>query len=141
MDENELVCWHYDHSKGRQVKGINWLNCLYHVNDISIPVSFELIHQPIKFIDPKTHPEKRRSEVTRNQLMREMLETCRSNQLIFSWVLFDSWFSSTENFEPIKIKGQKDFIGALKSNRLVALTQEDQLKGSFIRVDQIEWSE
>jgi hypothetical protein len=52
-DETELVCWHYDHSKGRQVKGINWLNCLDHINDISIPVSFELIHKPIKFADPK----------------------------------------------------------------------------------------
>lgn len=141
MDENELVCWHYDHSKGRQVKGINLLNCLYQVNDISIPVSFELIHKPLQFIDPKTNQEKRRSEVTKNQLMREMLETCRQNQMIFSWVLFDSWFSSTENFEHIKIKGQKDFIGALKSNRLVALTQEDQFKGCFIRVEQIEWSE
>ena len=100
-----------------------------------------MIHKPIKFIDPKTNQEKRRSEVTKTQLMREMLETCRQNQIIFSWVLFDSWFSSIKNFEHIKIKGQKDFIGALKSNRLVALTPEDQLNGSFIRVDQIEWSE
>jgi hypothetical protein len=22
MDENEIVCWYYDHSKGRNVKGI-----------------------------------------------------------------------------------------------------------------------
>ena len=53
MAENELVCWHYDHTKGRNVKGINLLNCLYNVDDISIPVSFELIHKPIKFIYPK----------------------------------------------------------------------------------------
>lgn len=26
-DENEIVCWHYDHAKGRLVKGINLLNC------------------------------------------------------------------------------------------------------------------
>ena len=55
MKENDLICWHYDHTKGRSVKGINLLNCLYNVNDISIPVSFELIHKPIKFIDPKTN--------------------------------------------------------------------------------------
>src|SRR3954463_9487760 len=29
-DESELVCWHYDHVKGRSVKGINLLNALYH---------------------------------------------------------------------------------------------------------------
>ena len=27
-DENEVVCWHYDHTKGRLVKGINLLNAL-----------------------------------------------------------------------------------------------------------------
>lgn len=53
MEENELICWHYDHTKGRNVKGINLLNCLYHADNISIPVGFELIHKPIKFIDPK----------------------------------------------------------------------------------------
>lgn len=26
MDENELICWHYDHCVGRNVKGINLLN-------------------------------------------------------------------------------------------------------------------
>ncbi len=60
MEENELICWHYDHTKGRSVKGINLLNCLYNVDKISIPMSFELIHKPI--YRPK---EKRRSEVTR----------------------------------------------------------------------------
>jgi hypothetical protein len=42
-DESELVCWHYDHSKGRSVKGINLLSTLYQVGDLSIPVAFELV--------------------------------------------------------------------------------------------------
>jgi len=29
-DENDIVCWHYDHSKDRAVKGINFLTALYH---------------------------------------------------------------------------------------------------------------
>ena len=29
-DENEIVSWHFDHSKGRSVKGINVLSCVYH---------------------------------------------------------------------------------------------------------------
>jgi len=40
-DENEVVCWHYDHCKGRTVKGINLLNALYHNGEVSIPVAFE----------------------------------------------------------------------------------------------------
>ena len=46
-DENEVMCWHYDHSKGRAVRGFNLLNCLYQVGHISIPVAFELIKKPI----------------------------------------------------------------------------------------------
>lgn len=28
-DENEIICWHYDHAHDRQVKGINFLTALY----------------------------------------------------------------------------------------------------------------
>ena len=28
-DENDIICWHYDHSKGRSVKGINFITTLY----------------------------------------------------------------------------------------------------------------
>ena len=45
MDENDLICQHYDHCAGRNIKGINMLNCLYHVNGISIPVDTVL---PVK---------------------------------------------------------------------------------------------
>ena len=27
-DESDLVCWHYDHSRGRTLKGINIVNVL-----------------------------------------------------------------------------------------------------------------
>jgi len=53
-DENEVMCWHYDHAKGRAVQGFNLLNCLYHVNGISIPVAFELIKKPVQYSDLKT---------------------------------------------------------------------------------------
>ena len=94
MDENELIAWHYDYSKGRNVKGINLLNCIYPVNEVSIPVAFELIRQPIRVCDLKTRQDKRMSEVTNNELVRSMVDTGMKNQLKFSWVLFDSWFTS-----------------------------------------------
>ena len=60
-DENEVMCWHYDHSKGRAVQGFNLLNCLYHVDEISIPVAFEIIKKPVEYSDLKTHKRKRAS--------------------------------------------------------------------------------
>ncbi len=53
--------------------------------------------------------------------MRQMIDTCISNDLKFRFVLMDSWFSSEENFDFITRKG-KHFIAALKDNRLVALS-------------------
>jgi len=45
--ENELISWHFDHTVGRSVKGINLLNCIYHSNEASLPVAFKLITKPI----------------------------------------------------------------------------------------------
>jgi hypothetical protein len=130
MDENDLICWHYDHCTGGNIKGVNMLNCLYHVNDVSIPIAFDLIRKPIRFSDLKTRREKRRSEVTKNELLRSMIDTCMKNKIKLTWALFDSWFSSVDNMEHINLQHKKEFIGALKSNRLAALTQEDRKKSS-----------
>jgi len=140
-DENDIMCWHYDHSLGRSVRGINLLNCLYHSNGVSIPVAFEIIHKPILYCDLKTRKVRRGSEVTKNELMRIMLTTTINNQLKFKYVLMDSWFSSKENMIFSKQKHNKDFICALKSNRLVALSKKDRLKGNFTRIDKLDLQE
>ena len=69
-DENELMCWHYDHVSGRNVRGINLLNALYHCNGASIPVAFELVKKPIQYCNIEIRQLKRRSEVTKNELSR-----------------------------------------------------------------------
>jgi hypothetical protein len=68
-DENEVIDWHYDHCKGRSVKGINLLNALYHRGEASIPVAFEVVHKPLQFCDVETYQIKRASEMTQNELI------------------------------------------------------------------------
>ena len=136
-DENEIICWHFEHCKGRSVKGINLLNALYCSGEVSIPVAFEVVRKPCQFSEVKTRKVKRASDVTKNELMREMIATCVANAIKFRYVLTDSWFASKENFECILKKG-KHFISALKSNRLVALTEEDKKEGRFVRISQLE---
>jgi hypothetical protein len=63
-DENEIMCWHYDHCKRRSVRGINLLNALYHAGEVSIPVAFEVIRKPFQFCDlysGSQNPDKRLS--------------------------------------------------------------------------------
>jgi hypothetical protein len=136
-DENEIMCWHFDHCKGRSVRGINLLNALYYSGEVSIPVAFEVVRKPHQFSDLKTHKVKRASEATKNELMRDMIATSVANAIKFRYVLTDSWFAAKENFEFI-LKKNKHFISALKDNRLVALTEEDKKAGRFVRVSQLE---
>ena len=105
------------------MRGINLLNALYNSNGGWIPVAFELVTKPIEYCDIKTRKIRRKSEVSKNELMHQMIQTCIQNDLRFRFVLKDSWFSSEENF---------DFISALKDNRLVSLSQEDQKHKRFI---------
>ncbi len=41
-DESELICWHFDHTQNRIVKGFILLSALYLSQDTSLPVAFEL---------------------------------------------------------------------------------------------------
>jgi hypothetical protein len=139
-DENEIMCWHFDHVSGRNVRGINLLNALYYSSDVAIPVAFEVVRKPVQFSDISTRQLKRASEVTKNELMREIITTCVNNQLNFQYVLMDSWFSSVENFEHI-VKAKKHFVAAMKNNRLVALSEDDKRQGRFVRIETLELSD
>lgn len=134
------MCWHFDHCSGRTVRGINLLNALYFCNGTSIPVAFELVKKPIQYSDLASRKLKRKSDKTKNEMMREMVQTCIHNTLKFRFVLMDSWFSSEENFDYITGKG-RHFIAALKGNRLLALSEEDRKKKRFIRVDELDFPE
>jgi hypothetical protein len=143
-DESELVCYHYDHSQGRTVKGINLLNFVYHVTlptgqEISIPVSYEVVTKPDVYQDPKTGKYKRRSEISKNELVRQRLKILSQiNQLRFKYVINDIWFSSKDNMNWIKQELHKEFVMALKDNRLVALSEQDKVQGRFVALAELD---
>jgi hypothetical protein len=137
-DENDLVSWHYDHSKDRLLKGINFLTALYASHGVSLPVGFHLVVKTEKYVDPKTQKEKRRSPVSKNEVCRELIKQAVTNLLPFRFVLFDVWFASAENMVFIKQQQQRDFICPLKTNRKVALSRVDKQQGRYRRVNTLE---
>jgi hypothetical protein len=78
-DENEIICWHYDHSQQRNVKGINFVTCLYHNAGIYLPVGVELIAKTEHYTDLKDGKEKRCSPKTKNEYYREMIQQAFHN--------------------------------------------------------------
>ena len=142
-DESPLVCWHFDHSTNRGVKGINLLTAFYHTHHpdqelpLRVPVNFELILKTIHFCDLKTKKEKRQSPVTKNELLRKMVQQSIHNQLKFKYVLADSWFGSSENMLFIHRK-KKFFIFDMKNNRKAALSEKDRNDGQWTRIDELD---
>ena len=129
-DENDIIAWHFDHVVGHSVKGINILNCLYQNEQATIPLAFEIVKKDVPFIDPKTGKQKRKSSVTKNEMLRNMFDIALKNQVKFTYVLADTWFSSNETMEYIASK-KKHFIVAVKDNRLVALSEKEKALGHF----------
>lgn len=130
--ENDLICWHYDHSKGRSVKGVNLLSAFYvsqkdeTTEALRVPVGYELVQKPLQ-CEVKTQKVVRKSAKTKNELMRDMITIAIHNQLLFKYILADSWFASVENMTFISDK-KKLFIFDMKENRLAILCSESAEK-------------
>lgn len=136
-DENELVTWHYDHSKGRSVKGMNILSALYYSKGMSLPIGMDLVRKTAWAKDEKTGREKRVSERTKNEMYRDILRHVADNQVKFKWVVNDVWYASAENMVFVKGGLDKDFVMPVKNNRKVALTLPDKNRGCYVGVESL----
>jgi hypothetical protein len=136
-DENDLICWHYDHSQDRSVKGINFVTCLYHAGGYSLPIGFNLVAKTEYYLDKKDGKRKRRSPISKNEYYRDLLTHACNNQILFQYVLSDVWYSAAENMMFIRHDLNKDFIMPLKSNRKVALSLSAKRNGQWVRIDSL----
>lgn len=142
MEENDLISWHFDHCKGRSVKGVNLLTALYWSQSaasdapLRVPVNYRAVKKTELSIDKKTGAERRKSPTTKNDMLREMLVQCIHNQLKFRYVLADSWFSSCENMRFIH-KRNKYFIFDMKSNRKAAMSDIERNLGQWKGIDEL----
>jgi len=136
-DENEIICWHYDHSQDRSIKGINFVTCLYHAGGYSLPVGFSIVAKTDYYIDKKDGKQKRRSPISKNEYYRELLRAVKGNQIPFKYVLSDVWYSAADNMLFIKHDLKKDFLMPLKANRKVALSEQAKRDGQWARIDSL----
>jgi hypothetical protein len=137
-DENEIICWHYDHSKERNVKGINFLSALYHTEVATFPLCYDIVDKTATYLDKKTGKARRKSALTKNERYRNMLLTCQKNGIRYRYVLNDVWYASAENMMFIKHELKKDFIMPLKANRKVALSLSDKQRGIYVKLAEID---
>lgn len=136
MEENEIISWHFDHTKGKSVKGLNQLTAFYYCEDeqsqgVSIPVSYELVRKTQEKWDAKREKYKRISAERKNEMMMRMLRGCVSKKLKFKYIVADKWYASSATMMQIHHDLRKHFVFPLKSNRKIALSLEDKQNARF----------
>lgn len=140
--ENEIICYHYDHTQGKSVKGINIVNFLlsneYEQSSVNCPLAYEIVAKTEQYTDKKTGKVKRRSPTTKNEMvLKHLHQLTFLNKVQYRYLLFDIWFGASDTLKYIHQKLKKVFICPLKSNRLVALSKADKLQGKFIHLSEI----
>jgi len=130
-DENEIICWHYSHAKGRHVKGVNLLSCLVRYGDVGLPIAYETICKDVTFCDVATRKVTRESSISKNQMFRSIISQAMANHVLFDYILADNWFGAKKNMEFIHYEIKKKFVIGIKANRLIALSEEERKKGQY----------
>ena len=133
-DEN--VAWHYSHTKGRCVKGINILSCLVRYGDKSLPIAYEITHKDLHFSDIKTRKTKRQASIKQNaSLNKSPTKVIRSQKnhvfasiVAFCKLEFLKWKTNLNHFA-LKYKliitaNQKAFqeLQKIKESKMVCVT-------------------
>ncbi|GIW22684.1 MAG: hypothetical protein KatS3mg068_1991 [Candidatus Sericytochromatia bacterium] len=139
--ENDIICWHYDHSVNRVVKGVNQLTLIYHTKGVTIPICLDFVRKTEIVFDKKKGRDIRVSKITKNEQYRQMLITADMNKIKFSYILNDSWFASSENMKFIDEKLEKKFVMSVKSNRKVCLSMEDKKTKNYISIENLDLKE
>jgi len=136
--ENALINWHYDHCSGKSVKGVNFVSSFYHSpkHEMGLPVGVGYIKKDKQVIDCSGKITYKSKE-TKNEIMLQMVIHADFN-IGFKYVLADSWFSSSENMSCITNQCHADFIMAIKSNRVVALSKEAKEKGNYVSIESLK---
>ena len=133
-DENELICWHWDHTIGKAVKGVNQLSLVYYSKDTTIPVGLEFVRKTEFKPDKKTDKMKRYSLKDKNEYLRDMLLISKTNNIIYKYIMTDSWYFNSKNINFIKLTLEKYFIMAYKETVHLFLSKEDRAKKLNINV-------
>ena len=91
----------------------------------------DAVLKDIAFCDVATKKLKRKSSKSRNQLFRELIKRSISNNVKWKYILSDNWFGANKNLSYIHYEIKRDFITGIKSNRLIAMTDEEQKNGQY----------
>src|SRR5436305_3915191 len=136
MQFSNIVNWHYDDSKRRCVKGINFISALWSDDQASVPLSLQVVEKELLW-NEKQQQYRWKCIHNKNELMRQMVQRLtRSKQV--DYVLADSWYSSKKNMNYIVEECKTHFLMSVRCNRAVARNEKDAQKGKFTPLQKLK---
>lgn len=152
--ENELISWHFDHTVGDSVKGINIVTFNYVSEQqsqdeqiiIKLPISFELVRKDLWVEETKKKEGKfvtrmvRKASISKIELVQNRLKTLVfQNYVKFKYVTFDTWYSDSALISYVVKNLKKHIVCAIKSNRNICFDLHTAAKKrSWISVSEAE---
>jgi hypothetical protein len=131
--ENGLISWHYDHTVGRSVKGLNFITAYYNVENpenpkkcLGVPLGCEVIVKRDIWNEKKQVTESK-SPITKNEYYRQLLRSVKANGVKYSYVLNDIWYTNVDNMEFVKTDLKKHFVMAIKDNLCIVMCDADEI--------------
>ena len=132
-EENELISWHFDHTVGKSVKGINIVTFNYSSSfeDLTtkLPVAFDLVRKDLLVEKTEKKDRKfitrtvRQASVSKIELVRQRLQVLVfQNHVKFKYVTFDTWYSDAGLMTYIVKDLKKHCVCAIKNNRNVCVS-------------------
>ena len=135
-EANGVVNWHYDHTKGYSVKGINFVSALWSDEAVNVPMSLQVVEKDLVY-NQNSEVWEWQIKRSKNELFQQMVEKLTQSRRV-DYVLSDSWYSSKDNMRYVVEGCETDFITVLKSNRLAAHSEKDAQKGNFKPIEKLK---
>jgi DDE superfamily endonuclease len=133
---NGVVNWHYDHTKGDSVKGINFVSTLWSDEEVSVPMSLQVVEKEWRWNEKKQECEWQIKK-SKNELFQQMVRRLTQSRQV-DYVLSDSWYSSKDNMTYVFEGCETHFVMALKSNRLATRSEKEAKKGNFKPLEKLK---
>ena len=136
--ENGVIAWHYDHTTGRVVKGLNFITAFYSVREtapggqrlggqrLGVPLGCEVIVKENVW-DDKKGMTVAKSLTSKNEHYRELLRNVKANGVKYKYVLNDTWYTNVENMNFVAEYLEKKFVMAIKENLIVMRCDADDI--------------
>jgi len=74
----------------------SWPTLEVRYGDVALPIAFETVKKDVVYSDLDTGKQKLKSQISKNDMFRFLIQQAVKNHVLFDYVLADNWFGSKQ---------------------------------------------